>query len=110
AAKTHWLDLLESRLKERALPSTRRGTPTDHGHAFLARHYAPDPQARPLRTSDVYAAYQAGGSVNGVQPVSPAAFGRQVRQIFGLAESRAHRFPDAVAKAWSGLRPCNRNP
>src|SRR5262249_13685333 len=82
ASVAPWVELLESRLKERALPSRRAGPSNDSARAFLTEHYAPDSQAGPLPTSDVYATYQAWCAAKGVPPVSPAAFGRQVRQAF----------------------------
>jgi P4 family phage/plasmid primase-like protien len=76
---------------------------SDPCRAFLQEHYVADPQATPIPTKFVYAAYGAWCENNGHGPVSSNKFSRQVRRVFGLSEPRPHRFSSGVAKAWLGL-------
>src|SRR5262249_40116526 len=82
ASVTPWVEPLESRLRGGALPSRRAGPSNASAGASLTEPSPPASQAGPLRTSDVYATYQAWCAAKGVPPVSPAAFSRQVRQAF----------------------------
>jgi P4 family phage/plasmid primase-like protien len=78
---------------------------SDPCRAFLEEQYAADPEARPLRTCELYGNYKGWCEANGYRAVSANNFGRQVRRVFGLEESRPHRFAEGVAKAWFGLGP-----
>jgi len=85
-----------------ALEAHRRES--DPCREFLVEHYAADRDAQPLRTAEVYGTYTAWCQENGHKhPLSSQAFGRQVRRVFGLEESRNHRFGTGVGKAWFGL-------
>jgi P4 family phage/plasmid primase-like protien len=71
---------------------------------FLLEHYVADPNAEPLRTTDVYREYLTWCEENGNKyPLSAQAFGRHVRHLFKLDESRTHRFAHGVHRAWFGL-------
>jgi putative DNA primase/helicase len=85
-----------------ALEAHRRES--DPCREFLIEHYAPDDNGQPLRTAEVYGTYTAWCQENGHKhPLSSQAFGRQVRRVFGLEESRNHRFGTGVGKGWFGL-------
>jgi putative DNA primase/helicase len=77
---------------------------SDPCREFLVEHYAADGNGQPLRTAEVYDAYTQWCSTNGQRhPLTAQMFGRQVRRVFGLEESRNHRFGTGVAKGWFGL-------
>jgi P4 family phage/plasmid primase-like protien len=83
-------------LKEHRLDS-------DPCRAFLEEHYVADVQAKPLKTTLLYKEYRQWCEDNGFKAVSANNFGRQVRRVFAVEESRSHRFPEGIAKAWFGL-------
>jgi P4 family phage/plasmid primase-like protien len=76
---------------------------SDPCRAFLEEHYESDPQADPLPVAALYAEYKSWCEANGFKPVSSTNFGRQVRRVFRLDESRPHRAQREVARAWFGL-------
>jgi P4 family phage/plasmid primase-like protien len=88
-----------------ALDTHRRES--DPAREFLLEHFEASPNAPPLKTAEVYEAYREWCEKNGQKhPLTAPAFGKQVRRVFGLEESRSHRFgpgPGGVQKAWSGL-------
>jgi P4 family phage/plasmid primase-like protien len=85
-----------------ALEAHRRES--DPCREFLVEHYAADDNGQPLRTAEVYDAYTQWCAANGQRhPLTAQAFGRQVRRVFGLEESRNHRFGTGVGKAWFRL-------
>jgi P4 family phage/plasmid primase-like protien len=81
---------------------------SDPCRAFLVEHYKADPKAGPLASAEVYQHYKKWCEENGHKAVLAASnFGKQVRRVFKLEESRTKRFPtdgkSEPAKAWSGL-------
>jgi putative DNA primase/helicase len=79
-------------------------TDSDPCRAFLEEHYVAA-EGKVVRAGDLYTSYKVWCEANGFRAVSANNFGRQVRRVFGLDESRPHRFPDKVVKAWLGLAP-----
>jgi phage/plasmid-associated DNA primase len=76
---------------------------SDPCRAFLEENYVADKEAKPMRTVELYKHYKLWCEENGFRAVSANNFGRQVRRVLGLDESRTHRFGEGVGKAWFGI-------
>jgi P4 family phage/plasmid primase-like protien len=83
-------------------------TDSDPCRAYLEGHYRADPEGSPIPTTEVYKAYRTWCETNNFKAVSSNTFGRQVRRVFNVGESRSYRLMGQVVKAWFGL--ASRNP
>jgi P4 family phage/plasmid primase-like protien len=90
-----------------ALDEHRRDS--DPARDFLLQHYVADEKARPFPSRWLYKTYLEWCEENGHKyRLSANTFGKQVRRVFGSADSRPHRCEpgeNGVQKAWFGLRP-----
>jgi phage/plasmid-associated DNA primase len=76
---------------------------SDPCRAFLEEYYVADPQGSPVPAADLYGDYRGWCETGGFKAVSKTNFGRQVRRVLHLEESRTHRGPHGPVKAWFGM-------
>jgi P4 family phage/plasmid primase-like protien len=80
---------------------------SDPCRAFLLEYYVADKDAKPIAVDEVYRHYQRWCEEGGHRaPLTKTKFGREVRRVFNLDDSRTQRFGQlGVQRVWTGLAP-----
>jgi P4 family phage/plasmid primase-like protien len=78
---------------------------SDPAREFLEGHLTSDPEAGPIPTAYLYAAYKKWAEVNGHRPVASNRFARDVERVFPGAKKDRHVFTEGVRlMCWFGLK------